>query len=704
MVGAVHPICKGKKGLEDGCQWRLSFSRAEVTLLNSWTPVQQIVYHMLRFVMKQKVFSKTDVDKNPNLPSKTDDEDQDLPKMCNYHIKTLMLWECEQRPQSWWSAESSIVKLCSSLLDKLSVSVAEKQCQNYFIASCNLFDHFVEKGCQTMSNMIRDLVDERDLLRWFVDNYIRKCALYCPANVSTLFEDNLCCSDQLEKAVDVVIEWKLNTQLRELYNEYKEQEQMILGFFLVFRQNGASTRVYAKQLETFDRSLSGRHYFTGVWCLRVAWTISMQSLTEDLLEVLWTIFHPAICGTSIGVQKFGGCLFLGKAIKLATLSCARSNVLEMLHYEMSKAYLHYSLKYAKTSVHCLIDIMLAVLYYKSGHYRTAIAYSKQVLNQHGCGHSSFRCIGADFLPSVDESVDSVFGLILFYRHVHQNTMKTETQLQHEHRLVFSTELLAHYLLVRCTHCAQAKSNKVFEHRLKKYRRHLSLAEPLLLSDVVLFKTIESPHLDDCTKIPAAAAGTSDADNNIPSSMDDSLLVTLVELAALEHFIPVRQLIVSELHSERFPLLNEFEVLHAYRCGLFQECLDTCRHHVDMLLRVGCPGNQRLNVAAPVFHSLLDDELVSFFGIIRLTHPVWYVFMLQFPEYETISFLTLSLHLIVQCQRNLHLDSLHDSLQLIRYVHDGVFPADDKDCFIDRLILKLSCRSLKLSTKEPTSDI
>jgi len=119
VVGAVHPICKGKD-VENRFQWRLSFSRAEVTLLNSWTPVQQIVYHMLRFFMKQKVFSKTDVDKNPNLPSKTDDEDQDLPKMCNYHIKTLMLWGCEQRPQSWWSAESSIVKLCCSLLDKLS--------------------------------------------------------------------------------------------------------------------------------------------------------------------------------------------------------------------------------------------------------------------------------------------------------------------------------------------------------------------------------------------------------------------------------------------------------------------------------------------------------------------------------------------------------------------------------------------------------
>jgi len=36
------------------CQWRLSFSHAEIAHLNSWTPVQQIVYHMLRILIKAK--------------------------------------------------------------------------------------------------------------------------------------------------------------------------------------------------------------------------------------------------------------------------------------------------------------------------------------------------------------------------------------------------------------------------------------------------------------------------------------------------------------------------------------------------------------------------------------------------------------------------------------------------------------------------
>ena len=98
VVAAVHPRCRQDEWMNRH-QSRLSFSRAEVKLLNSWTKVQQIIYHMLRYVTKREVLSTTD------------DSDPDFPKLSNYHIKTLMLWECEQKPQSWWSAESSLMQL-----------------------------------------------------------------------------------------------------------------------------------------------------------------------------------------------------------------------------------------------------------------------------------------------------------------------------------------------------------------------------------------------------------------------------------------------------------------------------------------------------------------------------------------------------------------------------------------------------------------
>ena len=96
VVHAVHPRCKQDEWTSK-CQWRLSFSRAEVTLLNSWTPVQQLIYHMLRFILKHDV-----------LP-KTNENSSYLSKLSNYHIKTLMLWECEQnhKPGGRWSLLSS---------------------------------------------------------------------------------------------------------------------------------------------------------------------------------------------------------------------------------------------------------------------------------------------------------------------------------------------------------------------------------------------------------------------------------------------------------------------------------------------------------------------------------------------------------------------------------------------------------------------
>ena len=44
----------------DKCQWKLSFARAEIVLINSMTPIQQIVYHMLRFFVKTERLLDTD--------------------------------------------------------------------------------------------------------------------------------------------------------------------------------------------------------------------------------------------------------------------------------------------------------------------------------------------------------------------------------------------------------------------------------------------------------------------------------------------------------------------------------------------------------------------------------------------------------------------------------------------------------------------
>ena len=84
VVCAVHHQCREDKWMASH-QFRLSFSRAEIILLNSWMPVQQIVYHMLRFFTKD-IEGLRDIIDNAGLS--------------NYHFKTLMMWVCELKPKS----------------------------------------------------------------------------------------------------------------------------------------------------------------------------------------------------------------------------------------------------------------------------------------------------------------------------------------------------------------------------------------------------------------------------------------------------------------------------------------------------------------------------------------------------------------------------------------------------------------------------
>jgi len=106
VVQVAHRQCRQDERMSVR-QWRLSFSRAEVVLINSWIPVQQIVYHMLR------VFVKTE-----RLTDTTDGTETKL--FSNYHLKTLMMWASELKPQSWWTDNTNAVRICVKLLHILA--------------------------------------------------------------------------------------------------------------------------------------------------------------------------------------------------------------------------------------------------------------------------------------------------------------------------------------------------------------------------------------------------------------------------------------------------------------------------------------------------------------------------------------------------------------------------------------------------------
>src|SRR5678816_3230678 len=92
--------------------------------------------------------------------------------LCTYHLKTLMLWSCEEMSPEWWNS-SSVIKICCNLLETLSKWLKETICRNYFIPQANLFhEHFSRRVVDdTVKKMIHFC--ESDILSfWFVEHYM----------------------------------------------------------------------------------------------------------------------------------------------------------------------------------------------------------------------------------------------------------------------------------------------------------------------------------------------------------------------------------------------------------------------------------------------------------------------------------------------------------------------------------------------------
>jgi len=209
VVGVAHRQCRQHEWMGKS-QFRLSFSRAEIVLINSWMPVQQIVYHMLRVFMKTERLAHSANNTGACLLS-------------NYHIKTLMLWACETKSRNWWTDRLNLVKICAQMLYILGEWLTDARCQHYFVNNCNLFDNTFNTtniASQFMS------VDATWLSKWFVDNYIRKCSGLCPYNVSRLFDD-VSTTMRLRSAVSAVVDWRLNKTPLDLWFALKSMADCI---------------------------------------------------------------------------------------------------------------------------------------------------------------------------------------------------------------------------------------------------------------------------------------------------------------------------------------------------------------------------------------------------------------------------------------------------------------------------------------------
>jgi len=103
-------------------EWRSSFSKAELFIVESLSVTQKIAYVSLWVLNKRFIASS---------------------KLCSYYFKTLMFWACEIKPTQFWH-EDLLFQSLRELLIEMMQCVKSKFCVNYFIPANNMMDHLID--------------------------------------------------------------------------------------------------------------------------------------------------------------------------------------------------------------------------------------------------------------------------------------------------------------------------------------------------------------------------------------------------------------------------------------------------------------------------------------------------------------------------------------------------------------------------------
>jgi len=628
VVPVAHRQCRQHEWVGEN-QWRLSFSRAEIVLINSWMPVQQIVYHMLR------VFVKTE-----RLTESVDNSET----LSNYHIKTLMLWGCELKSQSWWNDDLKLVKTCVQLLHVLGDWLTDARCQHYFINNCNLINNsfnVTNIGGQLMT------IDATWLSKWFLDNYIRKCTELCPNSISRLFDD-VTAITKVDDAVSAVVAWRQNN----LWDAFEVFVYKIADGTNRYSLKARLCVCWMTELVKIDSRLPV--YFTAVAFLHVVYKLSRHGLNCMLTDVLATVTGQLMTKKRL-YNTSASLLSLGQAAKLMKFVANKSlSTLLLLAIELSKVYLYGALTCRDSdsdSIYCLANVHLAVLYYTTGQYQTAIDHCTLVMRSQDHSQCSSHVVQGEVLPKMNDNIDNMLGLAVFYQYIQAAALNYQCPAQHVS--VLTAELFAYYLHIKmnyprlemCSHIVQTSSIAEF----KQYEIRISDIKQLFIGDVLLFASQSRAikHRFHRKTVKTVLHKFYRPTVN-PSEYNTSDLVKLLQKSAVEHFTAFRQTEARDFGSLATIVTTDFEALYAYKLGDYQQCLQLSTQNVHTLLRA-----ERMT-SIPSFSEfiqLMDDDIVSLIALTLIVNPKCRDDDRP-SNYVCISQLTLSLYLMTQCQLKL----------------------------------------------------
>jgi len=665
VVGVAHRQCRQHEW-NGKCQWRLSFSRAEVVLMNSMIPIQQIVYHMLRVFVKTEQLS--DIINNSEKST-----------VSNYHIKTLMLWACELKSRSWWTDDLSLLRICVELLHTLAVWLTCGGCPHYFISNCDLFD---QVDCSYKTATVHYLLEVTQpwLSAWFVKNYIRKCAQLCSGSVARLFND-VNTSRKLLDAVSVVNEWRLSSSQFRLCTAFYEAQFMITHMLSTYSTTVRSCHCCKTEMAKINTRL--RDYFTAVMFLHVSYKMLSNSPSNKFLDILATNMGQFLTPRHVSSSN-NMLLSLNKAVKLMKVAAKKSLcTVQLIEIEMSKAYLYTALRYTDTdSIYCRANAYLAVLCYTTGQYYTALNHCTLITRSQDHSKCHSHVVRGNILPKIDDNVDNVLGIVTLYQYLHTETAAVSlNRSQVKQDSVFTTEVLAHYLHIRClsvtegAHTTEASSIDRVQ-LSTKYMNYTN--QPYMpIADIILLKIVNV--FSDKTSFDKKLLGNIPQRATNPQVLNTLRLVELLQKSAAEQLTSLRHLEARDFGSVGTIVTTDFEAIYAYKRANYQQCLLLSTQNVRTLL---CAGLMPSVQTFPEFIQLLDDDIASLTALTLMVNSSCSTSSL----YVCISQLTLSLYLMTQCQLKLRysVQPLAETLYYIK-VAQIKHPANR---VLNRLTLKL----------------
>ena len=579
VVSVSHRLLKQDKVMS--CiQWRLSFSRAEIVLLNSWMPVQQIVYHVLR------VFVKTN-----QLTESADNSGAGT--LCNYYIKTLMMWACEEKPTSWWTDNTNIVGICVELLHTLAERLAAAHLQHYFVAKCNLLDHADDSYYETTAGILLS-INRESFTEWFIDVYMKKCVqqAHCPADISQLFED-VSTDAKLQKAFEALVDYRLNGSLPKILacNFNTAVQFSIMSYTSSRSLKMRSFLCQMRQLEKMDPALPV--CFRAAIFLNVAHEMVLQgSLREEMLDILVaTCLHTFDDVRRCYNARRNSVLSLNMATMLMKVVANNPlSTVQLIEIELSKVYLYRALKLCSSDSGstCLANVYLAVLYYTTGQYQRAVDHCALVTGSPDHSQCSSHVVPGELLPKIDDDVDNMLGMAVFYQYVRTAVFGEEPQERQVN--VLTMELFAHYLHLRCllaTDCHLLTHPSLIDHAVQLYRKCFCESPQMLITDTLLYRSATSAeYLPEDETVPDV---TGETKSGRPDRLDTSELVELLQRAAFEHLTEFRQLEERNCGSLHPVATTDYEALYAYKCAEYERCLQLTAENVRTLMAFYVPS-------------------------------------------------------------------------------------------------------------------